>query len=94
MVERVHEYASKRLIPIGKEESIPLSELPVMRDTISRIRNRWNQLSKFVQILEQKYGENDEISDRLVDAISCAKIECIRFATEVRIGARGEIFGN
>ncbi len=53
-----------------------------MRDTIARIQHRWNELSLFLERLEKMFGSQPEIDDRLVDAIACAKIECIRFALD------------
>jgi len=79
VVEKVHIYASNRLIPTGKDSSLPLSKLPVMRDTLIRIRDRWDELTSFLEILEQKFLSEKEISSELVHLIACAKIECIRF---------------
>lgn len=48
-----HRYAQNRQIPTGKNESVALSDLPVMRDTIARIQSRWHELSAFVEKLEK-----------------------------------------
>jgi hypothetical protein len=70
------------MIPTGLNESVRLSQLPAVRDALIRIRHRWQELSDFLQALEREFGRAPELSDALVDAISCAKIECIRFALD------------
>ena len=48
VVEQVHTYAKDRRIPTGKDTEVALSELPVMSDTLVAIRNRWEELSKYL----------------------------------------------
>ena len=93
VVESVQKYAKTRLIPTGKDSSIPLSDLPVMRDTLGRIQSRFFELTDFLVVLEDRFLSEKDISDDLVHHIACAKIECIRFALEayyalkLRVGA-------
>lgn len=79
VIEAVENYATKRHIPVSREETVTLFELPVFAATIDRLKRRWAVLYSFVQVLEQRYV-SERIEDELVELIATAKVECVDFA--------------
>ena len=77
---KVENYGSERLIPIGPGKVTPLSSLPILRDLIETQKLKLSVFEQFVILLENEFMKIDEINDKLVDKIACAKIEAIAFA--------------
>ena len=50
VIEEVKTHTEKRQMPIGRDETTPLAKLPVIKDTIDSIVDRWNQLSRYMKV--------------------------------------------
>ena len=70
------------MIPVGKDQSLALSKLPVFQDSLNDIKSRYNQLDEFMKLLEARYTSEQEISLHCVTLICVAKIACIDFALQ------------
>ena len=57
-----------------------MSSLPILRDLIETQKLKLSVFEQFVILLENEFMKIDEINDKLVDKIACAKIEAIAFA--------------
>jgi len=79
-INEVETYGNTRMIPTGKDQTTPLSELPVMRDLLDRYRSLTKVFEQYSILLENEFMSTPTLSAELVDKIACAKIEAIAFA--------------
>ena len=55
MLDAVHEYSAKRLIPTGRNETTPLAHIPVMRDTLEEIQAVMCVMRHFTKSVEDSF---------------------------------------
>lgn len=82
VIAGVCEFSDERQIPVGRDKSVPLSELPIMRDNLESIRMTRLVMEEYVGVLEKRFMTVDQIGADLVHQIACGKVECIGFAID------------
>ena len=74
--------SADRQIPTGRNETTPLAQLPVMRDTVEEIEAVMQVLRHFAFSVEESFINDQTITDDLVHRIACGKIESVGFCID------------
>lgn len=91
VLDAVTDYSRKRPIPTGRDETTPLAELPVMRDTLEEIGAVMTVLRHFTKSIEDSFIADDTISSQLVHRIACGKIESVNFCIDAILELKARV---
>jgi len=82
-INHVDRYGYERPgIPVGRDQTLSLTKLPVMRDTLEELRAIRKVFRHYIVQLENDYMRVERINNELVNRIACAKIEAVQFAID------------
>ena len=91
VLDAVREYSDNRLIPTGRDQTTPLSQLPVMRDTLADILGVMLVLRHFTKSVEDAFIGDTTINDDLVHRIACGKIEAVGFCIDAILALKARV---
>jgi len=91
VLDAVESYSEKRLIPTGRDQKTPLSELPVMRDTLEELKAVMCVFRHFTKSVEDSFISDPTITDELVHRIACGKIEAVGFCIDAILALKARV---
>ena len=89
--DNVKSYASEREIPTGKDIFRPLSEIPVMHDTLDSIDASMCVFRHFVRANEESFMRDTSISADLVNRIACGKVEIVGYCIDAILTLKARV---
>ena len=89
--DAVKSYAMKREIPTGKASFTPLSDIPVMNDTLDGIDASMCVFRHFVRSNEESFMGDDSISTDLVNRIACGKVEIVGYCIDAILALKKRV---